>query len=410
MENSPYKRTIIVCPASMLYTWESEINEWSSWLPYVVDSIKSLKSIDDIESSFEMNTAIIISWSILARGSDALLNSSIDFELLFLDESHYAKSFKAKRTKVACRLANKCESVVLLTGTPLRNCAIDLFPQLYMVAPEVFSDFNDFARSYSPPREKVIRSNAFKVYDQSINMDELRIASKPFLIFRKKKDVLKDLPSKRYRRLDLSPSRGTEAEWETIIDHMNSDSDSIDGSELIAHRQQGGKETAKQIAAWIDDNSSTSNPLVVFLVHKQVRMILERELRVRGIHFVAIVGSTPAYMRTRHIRNFQQGKIQVLICSEAGKEGITLTRACGLIQLERFWVPADEEQAEARIWRIGQERPVIITQVHMKGTIDDFIVSKLARKRKVVSELFSDTLYDETLLSKFLNRYPGGSR
>ena len=65
--------------------------------------------------------------------------------------------------------------------------------------------------------------------------------------------------------------------------------------------------------------------------------------------------------------DFQRGKIQVLICSEAGKEGITLTKSSSLVQLERFWVPADEEQAEARIWRIGQQNKVIISQAHVRN-------------------------------------------
>jgi SNF2 family DNA or RNA helicase len=169
----------------------------------------------------------------------------------------------------------------------------------------------------------------------------------------------------------------------------------IDSARMIQHRQEVGLSKAQVIAEWLEDNSSLDNPVVVFIVHQNTRVLLEEAFKASKISYACIVGATPNASRRKIIKDFQGGKIQVLVCSEAGKEGITLTRSSSLVQLERFWVPADEEQAEARIWRIGQENPVIISQAHMPGTIDDFIVGKLIRKREVIQEVFSDHSMDE---------------
>ena len=70
--------------------------------------------------------------------------------------------------------------------------------------------------------------------------------------------------------------------------------------------------------------------------------------------------------------------------------------------LERMWVPTDEEQCEARIHRIGAKNACIITHAHAEKTIDDLLVSKLARKREIINQMFQNHLIDENLLSLFL--------
>lgn len=398
MDNSPYKHAVIICPASMLYTWQKEIETWSDWVGVVLDNKRKITKATKEGSEHRDKTAFIMSWGGVGNHFDKMINGAIKPELLICDESHYAKNIEAKRTLGVMAISRVVDSTILLSGTPMRNCAIDLFPQLHMVAPKNFSDFNDFANNFAPPRERSFGRNSFVVYDRSINLGELRKQSRPHMIFRKKKDVLKDLPSKRYGRIQVNTPKSLEKEWSEIIEAAKSGQE-IDSALMIAHRQNVGSHKASVIGEWLIDNSSKDNPVVVFIVHSCVRVVLESILEKEGITYKCIVGSTPNNARKTIIEDFQDGKIQVLICSEAGKEGITLTKSSSLVQLERFWVPADEEQAEARIWRIGQKSKVLISHAHAKGTIDDFIVSKLARKREVINEVFQDAKIDEKTFS-----------
>jgi len=406
IDNSPFDFSIVISPASMIHTWKEEIEKWSEWKGHVLDGKKKIKKAlkEDI-SVWEKKTVFIMSWATVALYIDDLLEWDLKPQVMICDESHYAKGIDAKRTTAVMILSKVVQSVVLLTGTPMRNCAIDLFPQLHMVSPESFPDFHEYAEEFAPPSEKTFGRNTVTVYERSTNLPKLRQQVKNHMIFRKKLDVLKDLPPKRYRRINIEPSTSLLKEWEDIISQVKNGSQ-IDSAALIAHRQRVGMEKAAYISEWLEDNSDPKNPVVIFLVHRGIRQVLEKSLKDKNITVKCIVGDTPNKKRKDIIADFQKKKIQVLICSEAGKEGITLTKSSSLVQLERFWVPADEEQAEARIWRIGQTNPVIISHAHMSGTIDDFIVGKLIRKRNVIQEVFSDHKMDDNtfnLLERMLD-------
>jgi SWI/SNF-related matrix-associated actin-dependent regulator of chromatin subfamily A-like protein 1 len=394
IDNSPYNYSIIISPASMLFTWKEEIEKWSSWNGVVLDGKKQInKALKKDTTEWNEKTAFIMSWGAIALHFEKIMEWNIPLDVMICDESHYAKGIDAKRTHAVMVLSKLVSSTVLLTGTPMRNCAIDLFPQLHMVSPSSFPDFHEYSEEYSPPRQRTFGRSTFTVYDQSTNLTKLREEVKPYMIFRKKKDVLRDLPPKRYRRINMEAEAHLEEQWKDIMERARTGGE-IDSAELISHRQAVGLFKAQHIVNWIQDNSDENHPVVVFLVHRETRRVLENELKGLGITVKCIVGDTPNKKRKDIISEFQSRKIQVLICSEAGKEGITLTRSSSLVQLERFWVPADEEQAEARIWRIGQKNPVIISHAHMGGTIDDFIVGKLIRKRNIIQEVFSDHQMD----------------
>jgi len=395
IQNSPFDYALVVAPASMIYTWKREVEKWSDWTGVVLNGKKIItKTLKQEVGSWESKTVFIMSWSSIALYEKKILDWDLSLDCMICDESHYAKGMNAKRTRAVMTLSKVVSSTVLLSGTPMRNCSIDLFPQLHMVAPDKYPDFFEFAERYSPPRERTFGRTTVLVYDQSTNLPELRQKVKEDMVFRKKKDVLHDLPSKRYRRIDIETPSWIQKEWEDIISSVKN-GDQIDAARMIQHRQDVGLHKAESLIDWIEDNSSPKEPIVIFIVHKDIRRLLESSLKKKDISVGCIVGDIPNKKREQTILEFQRGNIQVLICSEAGKEGITLTKSSSLIQLERFWVPADEEQAEARIWRIGQRNKVIISQAHMPKTIDDFIVGKLIRKRNVIDEVFSDHSMDE---------------
>jgi SWI/SNF-related matrix-associated actin-dependent regulator 1 of chromatin subfamily A len=395
IQNSPFEFALVVAPASMIYTWKREIEKWSDWTGVVLNGKKIItKTLKQEVDSWNSKTVFIMSWSSIALYEKKILEWDVSIDCMICDESHYAKGMNAKRTKAVMTLSKVVSSTVLLSGTPMRNCSIDLFPQLHMVAPDKYPDFFEFAERYSPPRERTFGRTTVLVYDQSTNLPELRQKVKEDMVFRKKKDVLHDLPSKRYRRIDIETPSWIQKEWEDIISSVKN-GEQIDAARMIQHRQDVGLHKAESLIDWIEDNSSPKEPIVIFIVHKDIRRLLESSLKKKDISVGCIVGDIPNKKREQTILEFQRGNIQVLICSEAGKEGITLTKSSSLIQLERFWVPADEEQAEARIWRIGQRNKVIISQAHMSKTIDDFIVGKLIRKRNVIDEVFSDHSMDE---------------
>ena len=136
-------------------------------------------------------------------------------------------------------------------------------------------------------------------------------------------------------------------------------------------------------ADWVKQyREQTGKPIVIFTHHRDVlKRMAEKLTNVRTIS-----GDTNSKKRQEIVDDFQAGRIGVLICNTiAAKEGITLTAADTVLFIEREWVPTDEEQAEDRVYRIGQEsQHVHAVYLSCAGTIDEHFDRVVEQKRAVV--------------------------
>jgi SNF2 family DNA or RNA helicase len=116
--------------------------------------------------------------------------------------------------------------------------------------------------------------------------------------------------------------------------------------------------------------------------------ILRALLDGKGISYQYLDGSTPAPERKRRVDAFQAGQGDIFLISlKAGGLGLNLTAADYVIHMDPWWNPAVEDQAADRAHRIGQQRPVTIYRLVMKGTIEDKIVALHHHKRDLASSL-----------------------
>jgi len=122
--------------------------------------------------------------------SDAL--KAAGFGILVVDESHYYKNWKAKRTKRLTEIAAHISRHVELTGTVIKSRPAEMYSQLRLVAPEIAGGFVDFAMQYCGGYRDRFGFHA----DGATNLDELHLRIKPVYLRRLKKDVLPELPPK----------------------------------------------------------------------------------------------------------------------------------------------------------------------------------------------------------------------
>ena len=94
--------------------------------------------------------------------------------------------------------------------------------------------------------------------------------------------------------------------------------------------------------------------------------------------------------RAKPVETFQNTKepAVILVSLRAGGTGITLHAADYVFLLDPWWNPAVEEQAVARVLRIGQDRRVFVYRMITQGTIEERIQQLKKEKR----ELFESTL------------------
>lgn len=418
---------LVICPASLKYNWRNEFNRW---LPDRAEHISILNG-----KSTEANGAHVVIVNYENVGKHQWL-WRIPWKAMIIDESHYIKNPKAKRTNFILDLAKEIPHVLLLSGTPVLNRPIELVPQLQALGKlQMFGGFWGFARRYC----NATRGQFGWMFDGAENLGELnKKLRETCYLRREKKDVLPELPDKIRTIIPVVIDNRAEydrAEAELIeyikeqgrlekkfLDDLDRQADGmVDQTDeqiaqwkadaIAAYRMDKAEraaraetlvriETLKQVTArgkfkmavdWITDflEDNPAHKLVVFAIHKDVIDMLADALSAAGVHWLKLTGETPAADRQRCVDMFQANDqmFRVFISNiQAGGVGITLTRASYELFLEYGWNPGVMDQAEDRCYRIGQKNCVNVYWMSGLNTIDEASIAIIEGKRRVTSE------------------------
>jgi SNF2 family DNA or RNA helicase len=408
LEGSASTKALVIAPSSVTHNWKKEAERWAPSFHFeVVKNTKDAKKRICAGQSYPRE-AWVITWGLLFRVADELLDAG--FYTVIADEAHAMKEITAKRTRVAVDLCHQAEHRLLLSGTPVRNRPKELWSLCHAVDPlePYFSAFVPYGERFCGPRNtRLPNGKTVRMYRGKTRVKELNHLVRPYLLRREKKEVLTDLPPKRRQVIDLKAPERFTREYQAAVAALREELIRGEGHKalgaLAAMRKDVGAYKVPAALEWLEQAAQAEEPIVVFLVHKDVRALLEAGLDRLKIPHAAIVGGTPQGKRQEIVESFQRGEIEVLIGSEAMKEGVTLTRSSYTLHIERFWVPGDEMQAEDRIYRIGQDRPVLCTYLHLDGSLDDHVAALLEKKTKTIEEI-----NDRTPITRSLLRRMGG--
>jgi len=410
--------TIIIVPASLKLNWKKEIkNHIVTDLSIEVLSGRFKESPGWLEYN-DIPDVVIINYDILATWADVLLDH-VKPEAVILDEIHYIKDEKTKRTKAVKLLCEDIPHIIGLTGTPILNRPIEIFNALNIIDPLTFPDWWTFAKRYCKLKKTKWGHDA----KGASNIKELHyLLTHTCMIRRLKKDVLADLPDKirsvvpmyldnehEYRQAERNllqwittttehrkwvkdrNKRQTEC-YDKIIevrDALRYDNP-LKAEKIVLNRKMKalrtvydeiGKEEGpyqkakknetlvqieklKQLSTkgkmdacvqWIHDFLDTGEKLVVFSTHTETNRILMKEF---GKVAVLIDGSvTKVSDRQKAVDRFQEDdKVRLFVGNiKAAGVGHTLTASSSVCFLELPWTPGELLQAEDRVHRIGQE-------------------------------------------------------
>jgi SNF2 family DNA or RNA helicase len=137
--------------------------------------------------------------------------------------------------------------------------------------------------------------------------------------------------------------------------------------------------------------SMGEGPLVVFFQHTDVRKYIHERLSSRGWKVSWIDGGVNAKQLKAAKEWFQAGYLDVLLVqTQAGGQGLTLTRSHRTAMAEMPWTATAVEQAVKRIHRIGQTRPCVAELLSAPGCwLDEVLSSVVTRKRAASDSLLS---------------------
>ncbi len=405
------RKFLIVCPAAVLYHWPEKQQKFFSDLNMSVYH----GSGRDINKALESNI-LVTTYGILNR--DANIFASCTFELIIFDEMHYLKNKKTAVFAAASGLQSA--SVIGLTGTPVENSIGELATLLSLCLPGLFavSRFRQlFTRADTPKQRR-----------------KLQKIVAPFILRRTRQQVLKDLPScsEDIRLCKLSPDqvaayRQTVAQVKGMVDQLDQgevlddfshvlttiirlkqicDHLSLLDSSIDWQRYSSGK--WDEFTRLIRQCMETDLKVVVFSQFTSMLDIIEAWLTAEKTEYIQLRGSVAAQQRSKRIQRFNTDKSCRICCASllAGGTGIDLTGAQVVIHYDRWWNPAKEEQATARVHRMGQRHPVQVYKLVTVGTLEEKIHHLIEKKRALAAELLIED--DGSILKTLSHRELAG--
>jgi SNF2 family DNA or RNA helicase len=128
---------------------------------------------------------------------------------------------------------------------------------------------------------------------------------------------------------------------------------------------------------------------LLFCQSTQMLDIIQALLGKRKVRFLRLEGSTPAARRQDLVDDFNRDESIpcFIISTRAGGTGINLTGADTVIFYDHDWNPANDNQAQDRAHRIGQTKPVTVYKLVSKGTIEEKIIERQAKKQTLADEI-----------------------
>ena len=401
------KKVLIVCPASLKINWEREIANYSDRTVYIAEG----KKFSD-EHDF-----VIVNYDILKNFHDAKETEKseimkINFDLVIMDEAHMISNPQAQRTKIANDIASKSNRVWLLSGTPMTSRPMNYYNLLNLVDSPVAMNWMAYAKRYCNGFQFSVGKRKVWNVTGASNLDELRERTQTHILRRLKEEVL-DLPEKIitpvYLRLKSKDYEELVGEYFDWYDQNPEESTSltIQFSKLMKVRKVIAKEKIKNTIELAENIIEQGKKVIIFTNFTDT---LNEIYNHFGKSAVYLDGSCSKFHRQNSVDEFQTNdKIKVFVGNlKAAGVGITLTSAEAVIMNDLSFVPAEHSQAEDRSHRIGQKNSTSVYYPLFENTIEGAIYDILTRKKKIISTVMGDDMFDEaSSIEEMLNMISG---
>ena len=384
---SKTKSNLIIAPASLIYNWKKEIIKFTEL------------NENDISLSIERDKFIsIVSYEYARINIEDIKQQKYD--ILIMDESQKIKNHKTQIFDAITQI--KRDFTVIMTGTPIENSLNDLWNMLFSINPSLHNLFINKIQPLVSNNEEYS-----KAIELTINM------LYPIMLQRRKNQVL-DLPKRETKTILIDFSKEEAERYEKLINTFSS----ALASGLSGRIQSIALEGLLRLRQYCSVHKIVPNSLLTTydladskmnITHKLINELLEKNEKVivfsqftssldeleklfqkYNFSYLRLDGSTTTINRNKYVNQFQSKNSQIqifLISLKAGGVGLNLTNARTAILFEPWWNPAVEEQAFARIDRIGQLQTTKIYRLIYKNSIEEKIDKLIHKKQNIFDNM-----------------------
>lgn len=402
--------SLIVCPSSLVYNWDSEIEHFAPTLKTLLIT-GTAQERQELLTHYADYDVLITSYDMLKR--DIASYDNLHFHYQIIDEAQYIKNHRTQAARSVCSIHSVTRFA--LTGTPIENRLSELWSIFEYLMPGFLYPYAYFRSELEQP---IVENK-----DQ-IAATRLQQLVRPFIMRRLKTDVLKELPDKLehavYAQMTDEQNKLYTANTLKLQKDLEQQSDSMfktskiqilaeltklrqlccDPS-LIYQNYHGGSAKLDTCIQLIENAMAGGHKILLFSQFTSMLDVIERRLKAERILYYRLDGSTKSEQRTRLVNAFNENKIPVFLISlKAGGTGLNLTGADIVIHYDPWWNAAAQNQATDRAHRIGQTHTVTVYKLIARHTIEEKILELQENKKALSDQILSEEGVTASQLTK----------
>ena len=345
---------LIVVPPHLLRNWQTEITRFLrlEGKPARVCVLTGLKPYQPPEAD-----VYIIHYLLLRGWKQAL--PQMGFKAVVFDEIQELRHGGTEKYSAASLLAEECERVIGLSGTPIYNKGSEIWNVVNILDYHCLGDWESFTRAWCDGYGNHL------VRNPALLGEHLR--REGLILRRTKEEVLAELPPKRRLVQEIdSDDKAYRELMRPVMDQL--------GSLLALHpdakeralleeqvgrgeRQATGVAKAPFVAAFVRAVEDSGEKVLLFAHHHAVMDIYRKELA--AYRPVFITGRESTAQKEEAVARFMEGKTNLCVISLRAASGLNLQRASCVVFGELDWSPAVHSQAEDRAHRMGQKDSIL---------------------------------------------------
>ena len=390
---------LVVLPTSLIANWQAEAARIAPALRCL--TLQGADRARDFARIAE-HDVVFTTYPLLWRDIETF--AAQRWHVLVLDEAQMAKNAGSRTARALRRLHARHRLCV--TGTPLENHLGELWTHFDLLMPGFLGDARTFQRQWRKPIEE---------NGETLRAQLLAQRVRPFILRRRKDEVATELPPRTevLRRVMLEGQQ--RALYESVrlavdeqvrkvlaktpfkqaqiamldallkLRQVCCDPQLVKGTAISPNMERA------KMAALLDllpALVAEGRRVLVYSQFTEMLALVQTELAAIQLPHLMLTGDTPPAQRGAVVQRFQALEVPVFLLSlKAGGVGLNLTAADTVIHLDPWWNPAVEEQANARVHRIGQTRPVFIYKLVVAGSIEERMLALQARKAALTASV-----------------------
>lgn len=394
---------LVVCPASLVYNWESEFHKFvpDCKVCAIVGTAMERRRMIEQYAQYEV---VITSYDLLKR--DIEYYEGRHFACEILDEAQYIKNPATQAAKAVKAIESTTRFA--LTGTPIENRLSELWSIFEYLMPGYLYSYKHFKEHFE---EQIMQGGEAS---EKKALTKLHAMVQPFLLRRLKQDVLTELPDKieeivyskctseqeklyqaAEKKLLMSIGKKSGREFQEsrmqILAELTRLRQLCCDPALLYDNYKGGSAKLDTCLEMVESAIEGGHRILLFSQFTTMLDVLAGELKRRGIRYFLLTGSTSKRKRRALVEQFQEKKAEVFLISlKAGGTGLNLTAADMVIHYDPWWNVAAQNQATDRAHRIGQGNRVTVIKLIARNTIEERIMKLQEKKQDLADKIVSE--------------------